>query len=806
MDADLEKKLTDIGIPKSKIDDIAKKKKYIERIKYVLEQGNITTADKETGNLIILVAEKVNPAFNHRIPLLLKYVNSKEITSSHQLDACVEYLRKKGDEELNEEDFKKQCGIGVKITEEDIKKETDEIMKKYIDQIKNERYKFPSVKILYDVKSKFSFVDPKLCKKVIDEEIDKLLGGKNENELKEEKMRKEFEELKKKSKDKKSFSEEDKKRLSELKEELKKFDEALQKKKEELSSQNPEEEKSEKDKLSTLMARDMRSALNTSELIKKHLEVTGGKIMTRFPPEPNGYLHLGHAKAMRFCFTSASNAGGNCYLRLDDTNPEKETKEYIDSIKENCEWLGYHPWKVTYASDYFDDLYNIAVKLIKKGLAYVDNLSKQEISEYREKKIDSPYRNRTVEENLKLFEMMRQGRFEEKECCLRMKIDMKHNNPCMRDPVAYRIKYVPHPHAGDKWCIYPTYDFTHCLNDSLENITHSLCTLEFEIRRDSYYWLLEAAEMYRPFVWEYSRLNVTHIVVSKRKLLQLVTSHTVNGWDDPRMPTINGLRRRGYTADAINNFVDTIGVTRRGNENIISIKLLENAVKSDLDKKAPRTMAVIEPIKVNIVNLKEDLSIDTPLFPKLKESGGVRKVNLTKNIFIERIDFKEEDDKDFNGLTPNQEVGLKYAGVLKLEEIKKNKESVVTELLCSYSNENKKTKGRIHWISDKDYVNAELRLYDYLFKSDDPFHSNEEGVSHDPMDDINPDNLVIKYHALVNRDLCEKVKPYDHFQFERLGYFVCDPDSECDKGRYVFNLTVDLGDGKITAIKKLKEN
>ena len=806
MDADLEKKLTDIGIPKSKIDDIAKKKKYIERIKYVLEQGNITTADKETGNLIILVAEKVNPAFNHRIPLLLKYVNSKEITSSHQLDACVEYLRKKGDEELNEEDFKKQCGIGVKITEEDIKKETDEIMKKYIDQIKNERYKFPSVKILYDVKSKFSFVDPKLCKKVIDEEIDKLLGGKNENELKEEKMRKEFEDLKKKSKDKKSFSEEDKKRLSELKEELKKFDEALQKKKEELSSQNPEEEKSEKDKLSTLMARDMRSALNTTELIKKHLEVTGGKIMTRFPPEPNGYLHLGHAKAMRFCFTSASNAGGNCYLRLDDTNPEKETKEYIDSIKENCEWLGYHPWKVTYASDYFDDLYNIAVKLIKKGLAYVDNLSKQEISEYREKKIDSPYRNRTVEENLKLFEMMRQGRFEEKECCLRMKIDMKHNNPCMRDPVAYRIKYVPHPHAGDKWCIYPTYDFTHCLNDSLENITHSLCTLEFEIRRDSYYWLLEAAEMYRPFVWEYSRLNVTHIVVSKRKLLQLVTSHTVNGWDDPRMPTINGLRRRGYTADAINNFVDTIGVTRRGNENIISIKLLENAVKSDLDKKAPRTMAVIEPIKVNIVNLKEDLSIDTPLFPKLKESGGVRKVNLTKNIFIERIDFKEEDDKDFNGLTPNQEVGLKYAGVLKLEEIKKNKEGVVTELLCSYSNENKKTKGRIHWISDKDYVNAELRLYDYLFKSDDPFHSNEEGVSHDPMDDINPDNLVIKYHALVNRDLCEKVKPYDHFQFERLGYFVCDPDSECDKGRYVFNLTVDLGDGKITAIKKLKEN
>ena len=803
MEGDLEKKLTEIGIPKNKIDDIAKKKKLVERIKFVLEQPNVITTDKEIGNMLIQVAEKLNPAFNHRLPLLIKYVNSKEITTSHQLDACVEYLRKKGEEEINEDDFKKQCGIGVKITAEDIKNEADEVIKKYIEQIKNERYKFPSVKILYDVKAKFSFVDPKLTKKVIDEEIEKILGPKNENELKEEQMRKEFEDLKKKSKDKKNFTEEDKKKMEELKQELKKFDEELKKVRETNQESNPEEEKSEKDKLSTLMARDMKSSLNPPELLKKHLEITGGKVITRFPPEPNGYLHLGHAKAMRFCFTSASNAGGYCYLRMDDTNPEKETKEYIDSIKENCQWLGYHPWKVTYASDYFDDLYNIAVKLIKKGLAYVDNLTKQEISEYREQKKDSPYRNRTVEENLKLFEMMRQGRFEEKECCLRMKIDMKHSNPCMRDPVAYRIKYVPHPHAGDKWCIYPTYDFTHCLNDSLENVTHSLCTLEFEIRRDSYYWLLEAAEMYRPFVWEYSRLNVTHIVVSKRKLLQLVTSHTVTGWDDPRMPTINGLRRRGYTADAINNFVDTIGVTRRGNENIISIKLLENSVKADLDKKAPRTMCVIEPLKVTINNLSEDLIIDTPLFPKLKESGGIRKVHLTKTLFIERIDFKESEDKDFNGLTPNQEVGLKYAGTLKLVEAKKNNDGEVIELICSYSNETKKTKGRIHWISDKDYVNAELRLYDYLFKSDDPFHANEEGVSHDPMDDINPDNLTVKYNALVNRDLCEKVKPFDHFQFERLGYFVVDPDSQCDKGRYVFNLTVDLGDGKINAIKKL---
>jgi glutaminyl-tRNA synthetase len=285
--------------------------------------------------------------------------------------------------------------------------------------------------------------------------------------------------------------------------------------------------------------------LNPPHILEKHLSFTGGKVFTRFPPEPNGFLHIGHAKAMRFNFTAAEQAGGNCYLRYDDTNPERETKEFIINIEENARWLGYKPYKITYASDYFEDLYNLARELIKRGKGYVCHQSKSEMEEYRKKCLDSPYRNRSVEENLKLFEMMRQGRFEEKECSLRMKIDMKHPNPCMRDPVAYRIKYASHPHAGNKWCIYPTYDYTHCLNDSLENITHSLCTLEFEVRRDSYYWLLQALDLYRPFVWEYSRLNITKTVLSKRKLTQLVTGRYVNSWDDPRLPTINGLRRRG---------------------------------------------------------------------------------------------------------------------------------------------------------------------------------------------------------------------------------------------------------------------
>ena len=800
---ELETKLKNFGLDEKKIAEIIKKKKLAERVKFVLDESKVDKCEKEVANMLISIAEKLNPAYNHRLPVLIKYVLSKDISTTHQLDFAIDFLKKKGEENVTEDEFKEKCGIGLKISEDDIKKELNEIIKTYEEKLKKERYKFQTVKILSELRKKFTFVDPKLTKKIVDEEIDKILGGKNQDEIEEEKLRKEFDTLKKKQKDKKTFTEEDKKRLEEIKTNLKKYDE----KEKSLKTEN-EEEKSEKDKLSTLMARDMKSSLNPPELLKKHLEFTKGKIYTRFPPEPNGYLHLGHAKAMRFDFGQAEKAGGYTYLRLDDTNPEKETKEYIDSIKENCEWLGYKPFKVTYASDYFDDLYRIAVQLIKEGKAYVDDLPKAVISEYRTQKKDSPYRNRTVEENLKLFEQMRQGRFEEKEKCLRLKIDMKHDNPCMRDPVAYRIKYVPHPHAGDKWCIYPTYDFTHCLNDSLENITHSLCTLEFEIRRDSYYWLLEAAHMYRPFVWEFSRLNVTHIVVSKRKLIQLVTSHTTNGWDDPRMPTINGLRRRGYTADSINKFVDSVGVTRRGNENIISIKLLENAIKTDLDTKAPRTMSVINPLKVVLTNLNENVVIDTPLFPKLKEKGGVRKVTLTKTIFIESNDFKEKVDnskKPFFGLTPEQEVGLKYAGAIKLTEIKKDPNGKILELHCTYDSSPKKTSGRIHWISDVDSTTAELRLYDYLFLSDDPFHANEEGVSHDPMDDVNPNSLITKYHSLVNKELCKNCKSGDHFQFERLGYFVVDPDTEGNKGRYVFNLTVDLGDGKMDEIKMIKE-
>ena len=379
MEDKLKQDLKNLNIPEAKIEEILKKKKFVERLKYVLEQAKVVKGDKELGLLLIQLAEKLNPAFNHRLPLLLKYVIPKEISTSQQLDAAINYLRKKGEEEIDTAEFEKVSGIGIKVTSDDIRKEVDNLIQPKLDVIKKHRYNYPSMNILYDLKTKFTFFDNKLAKQIIDEEINKVLGGKNEEELKEEKLRKDLEELKtKKKKDKKNFSDEDKKKMQQIKDELKKYDEQAKKLKEDLKEG---EEETESDKLSKLMARDMKSSLNPPELLKKHLEATGGKIITRFPPEPNGYLHLGHAKAMRFCFTSASKNGGHCYLRLDDTNPEKENEEFIESVKENVNWLGYKPWKVTFASDYLQELYEIAIKLIKKGLAYVDNLTKEQISE-----------------------------------------------------------------------------------------------------------------------------------------------------------------------------------------------------------------------------------------------------------------------------------------------------------------------------------------------------------------------------------------------------------------------------------------
>jgi len=413
-----------------------------------------------------------------------------------------------------------------------------------------------------------------------------------------------------------------------------------------LSSQSQEDETTKRfsaaSKIFNLFARDMTSSVNSPALMKKHLEATGGKIVTRFPPEPNGFLHLGHAKAMRFSFQAAKDHQGICYLRYDDTNPLTESPEYIQSIEENVRWLGYTPHTITHASDYFPQIFDFAVHLIKQGKAYICNQPQDEMQAFRKEKKPSPSRDRSPEESLDLFYRMKAGEFQEGEYCLRLKIDYASENPTLRDPVAYRIKYHPHPETGKTWCIYPTYDFTHGISDSLENITHSLCTLEFEIRRDLYYWILEAVDIYRPSVWEFSRLNITKTVLSKRKLNKLVTLGIVRGWDDPRLLTINGLRRRGVPPSAINDFCDEISVTRRGNETMLSVKLLEHCIRRDLDKTSPRTMSIISPLKVVITNMQEgqEEEIEVYPFPKDKTQGEPYKITLGKEIYIEATDFR----------------------------------------------------------------------------------------------------------------------------------------------------------------------
>ena len=525
----------------------------------------------------------------------------------------------------------------------------------------------------------------------------------------------------------------------------------------------------------------------------------GGQVHTRFPPEPNGYLHLGHAKSICLNFGVAREFGGMCNLRFDDTNPVKEDTEYVDSIREDVKWLG-GEWddREFYASNYFDKLYEYAEQLILKGKAYVDDLSADEIREYRGTLTrpgkESPCRNRSVEENLDLFRRMRAGEFADGEHVLRAKIDMASPNLVMRDPTLYRIRHAEHHRTGDKWCIYPMYDFTHCLSDSLEGITHSICTLEFENNRELYDWVLDALEVYHPQQIEFARLNLTHTVLSKRKLIQLVKGGFVRGWDDPRMPTICGMRRRGYTPEAIRDFCSRIGVARA--ENLVEYSLLEFCVREHLNAIAPRTMAVLDPIKVVIENYPEGQVewFDMP-FSQDGSVEGSRKVPFSRELYIERDDFREDPPKKFHRLFPGSEVRLRYAYYVTCKDVIKDADGNIVELRCTYDPESKggatpdgrKIKGTIHWVSVPHAVSAEVRLYEHLFTSPTPGNT-PEGVEFTDL--LNPDSMRV-VTAQVEPALAE-FPAGSRVQFERLGYFCVDPDSK--PGAPVFNRTVTLKD------------
>lgn len=521
-------------------------------------------------------------------------------------------------------------------------------------------------------------------------------------------------------------------------------------------------------------------------------------VHTRFPPEPNGYLHIGHAKSICLNFGLAKEYNGLCNLRFDDTNPVKEDVEYVDSIKADVEWLGFK-WEgePRYASDYFDALYGYAIELIEKGLAYVDELSPDEMREYRgtltEPGKNSPYRDRSVEENLALFERMKNGEFAEGTLSLRAKIDMASPFMVMRDPVLYRIKFASHHQTGDKWCIYPMYDFTHCISDAIERITHSLCTLEFQDNRRLYDWVLENISIERPLPhqYEFSRLNLEGTLTSKRKLLKLVNDGIVDGWNDPRMPTISGLRRRGYTPASLREFCRRIGVTKQ--DNVVEYSALEACIREDLNENAPRAMAVIDPVRVVIENFEGEEILTAPNHPNRPELGE-RQLPFTKELYIDRADFREEANKQYKRLVLGKEVRLRNAYVIKAERVEKDANGEITTIFCTYDPETlgknpadgRKVKGVIHWVSAVHNHPAEFRLYERLFTVPNPGAAEEiESV-------LNPTSLVVK-HGFVEQSLAN-AEPEKGYQFEREGYF-CADNKDSRPEHLVFNLTVSLKEG-----------
>ena len=558
-----------------------------------------------------------------------------------------------------------------------------------------------------------------------------------------------------------------------------------------------------------------RSLNFIEEIVEKYIEAGGKDIQTRFPPEPNGYLHIGHAKSICLNFGLAARYGGKCNLRFDDTNPVKEDVEYVDSIKGDIRWLGFEWALERYASDYFEQLYEWAVTLIRKGKAYVDDQNQEQIRATRgtvtESGTNSPWRDRSVDENLDLFARMRAGEFAEGSKVLRAKIDMSHSNMFFRDPILYRILYTSHHRTGDAWCIYPMYDFAHGQSDSIERITHSICTLEFAVHRPLYDWFIEELGIFPSHQYEFARLNLTYTIMSKRKLLQLVQESVVNGWDDPRMPTISGMRRRGYTPAAIRAFAERVGVAKR--DNVIDLGLLEFSVREDLNRVAQRRMVVMNPLKVVITNF--DDIVDAADLEKFHveqaesyrkkmvrcvnnpedESAGTREVPLSREIYIERSDFMEEPPKGFHRLRPGGEVRLRYAYLIKCEEIVKNAAGEIVELRCTCdpesagggSSDGRRVKGVIHWVSVSCAVEGEARLYSTLFNKENPDECAEGETF---LDHLNPESLVVT--KVYMEPALGSASVGEAFQFERIGYFC--KDSESTPERPVFNRTVTLKD------------
>ncbi|XP_059655493.1 glutamine--tRNA ligase, cytoplasmic-like [Cornus florida] len=768
-----------IGLDERTAKNTVANNKVTANLTAVIHEAAVTDGcDRSIGNLLYTVATKFPAnALVHR-PVLLQYIVSSKIKTPAQLEAAFSFFATTGSENYRINEFEEACGVGVEVSAEDIELTVNEIFEQRKNAILEQRYRTNVGELFARVRMLQPWADPKIVKQLIDTKLYALLGERTAAD--DEKPIKKKKEKPVKVEDQTPVVDTPQKPSEE---ELNPF----------LIFPSPEENLKVHTEI-FFSDRPVLRACNSREILEKHLNVTGGKVFTRFPPEPNGYLHIGHAKAMFVDFGLAKERGGCCYLRYDDTNPEAEKKEYIDHIEEIVNWMGWEPFKITYTSDYFQDLYDLAVELIRRGHAYVDHQTPEEIKEYREKKMNSPWRNRPIADSLKLFNDMKRGMIDEGKATLRMKQDMQSDNFNMYDLIAYRIKFTPHPHAGDKWCIYPSYDYSHCIVDSLENITHSLCTLEFETRRASYYWLLDALGLYQPYVWEYSRLNITNTVMSKRKLNRLVTQKWVDGWDDPRLMTLAGLRRRGVTSTSINAFVRGIGITR-SDCSIIHLNRLEYHIREELNKTAPRTMVVLDPLKVVITNLEAGsvMDLDAKRWPdaQIDDASSFYKVPFSKVVYIENTDFRLKDSKDYYGLAPGKSVLLRYAFPIKCTEVifGDDKETVL-EIRAEYDPSKKtKPKGVLHWVSESslgvDPLKVEVRLFDKLFLSENPAELD------DWLGDLNPHSKVLISDAYAVPSL-KNATVGDRFQFERLGYFVVDKDSTPEK--LVFNRIVTLRD------------
>ncbi|CAH1113355.1 unnamed protein product [Psylliodes chrysocephalus] len=752
-----------LGLSEQKAKETLKNVTVTNTLQTILHEVRGVNLSEGTGILLYQLGTKTKPQIIHHLPTLVKYIASNKLDTTLRVDKAIEFALSHINN-LNTSELETFCGVGIIVTPEEIQKVVEKQLNANKDELLEKRYKYNTGPLMQKVRSELVWADGKAVKNEIDVQVFNLLGPKTEADLAP---------VPKVGKAPKVTNSDSKPKL--------------------------DINKSDQVSVQSLNIQDVMKKVNfhapgenyktdgyvvtehTDNLLKQHLKLTGGQVRTRFPPEPNGILHIGHAKAININFGYAAANNGICFLRYDDTNPEKEEEKFFTGIKDMVSWLGYSPYKITHSSDYFDQLYEWAVELIKKGLAYVCHQTADEMKGFNPE--PSPWRDRPTAESLQLFEDMKIGKIDEGAATLRMKITLEEGK---LDPVAYRVRFTPHHRTGDKWCIYPTYDYTHCLCDSIEHITHSLCTKEFQSRRSSYYWLCNALNIYCPVQWEYGRLNVNYTVVSKRKIAKLIDEKIVKDWDDPRLYTLTALRRRGFPSEAINNFCAQLGVT--GAQSTVDPSMLEAFVRDYLNNAAPRRMVVLEPLKITIENLPNDkpITVSVPNFPSKPELGN-HNVTLENTIYIESSDFMEVGDKGYRRLTKTQPVGMRHAGfVLEVTGIKKNNSTII-EVICKCTEVDKvktKPKAFIHWVSDPQEI--EIRLYSSLFKHKNPEDPNE--VPGGFISDCDKDSLRI-LKGFADKSLLD-AKIWDKFQFERIGFFSVDPDTNDQK--LVINQTVGL--------------